>query len=45
MVTHRLTAIEQFDNICIVDNGSVVEQGNFAQLQQGVYFKRLLNRI
>lgn len=34
MVTHRLTALEQFDLLCIIDNGHLVEQGHYHQLIQ-----------
>ncbi|MDO4429823.1 MAG: cysteine/glutathione ABC transporter ATP-binding protein/permease CydC [Lonepinella koalarum] len=46
MVTHRLTNIEQFDQIVIVDNAELVEQGDFATLaNRHGFFYRLLNRI
>ncbi|QUG76480.1 cysteine/glutathione ABC transporter ATP-binding protein/permease CydC [Erwinia sp. E602] len=40
MVTHRLRGLEAFDRICVMDNGSLVEQGNHAQLvaKQGRYW-------
>ncbi len=47
MVTHRLTEIEQFDEICVVDNGQLMEKGDYSALstkEQGL-FKSLLNRI
>lgn len=39
LVTHRLYGLEQFDRICVIDNGQVVEQGTPAALmdQQGHY--------
>ncbi|MGQ0286028.1 heme ABC transporter ATP-binding protein/permease CydC [Pasteurellaceae bacterium 22721_9_1] len=47
MVTHRLTAIEQFDQIVVVDNACIVEQGSFQQLVNKPmgYFNRLMQRI
>ncbi len=46
MVTHRLTAIEQFNKICLIDNAKLVEEGSFADLQaQDGYFKQLLMRV
>lgn len=32
MVTHRLRGLENFDRICVMDNGSITEQGNHLQL-------------
>ena len=47
MVTHRLTAIEQFDQILVIDNGELVESGSFAQLMQQKtgFLKGLMERI
>ncbi|MBE2895618.1 cysteine/glutathione ABC transporter ATP-binding protein/permease CydC [Pasteurellaceae bacterium HPA106] len=47
MVTHRLTALEQFDRICIMDNARLVEQGHFATLaeRQDSLFNRFIHRI
>lgn len=47
MVTHRLTAIEQFDNLCIIDDGSLIEQGNYQTLmaKENGFFKQLVERI
>lgn len=47
MVTHRLTAIEQFDQILVIDNGELVESGSFAQLMQQKtgFLKGLMGRI
>lgn len=46
MVTHRLTYIEQFDKICVMDNAEMVEQGCFQALiaKKGI-FQQLLMRI
>ncbi|MBV7387892.1 cysteine/glutathione ABC transporter ATP-binding protein/permease CydC [Pasteurellaceae bacterium TAE3-ERU1] len=47
MVTHRLTALEQFDRICIMDNARLVEQGHFADLACAPesVFSRFIHRI
>ncbi|BFU59473.1 MULTISPECIES: heme ABC transporter ATP-binding protein/permease CydC [Rodentibacter] len=47
MVTHRLTAIERFDNICVIDEGKLIEQGNYTELvvKEDGFFKRLVERI
>ncbi|WP_075321336.1 heme ABC transporter ATP-binding protein/permease CydC [Histophilus somni] len=47
MVTHRLTALEQFDLLCIMDNSHLVEQGHYHQLiqQEKGFFKQLIERI
>ena len=47
MVTHRLTAIEEFDQICVIDDAKLVEQGDYAELSQkeNGFFKRLIERI
>lgn len=47
MVTHRLTAIEQFDKICVIDNGKLIEEGNYESLinKENGFFKRLVERV
>ena len=47
MVTHRLTAIEEFDQICVIDDAKLVEQGSYSELSQkeNGFFKRLIERI
>lgn len=47
MVTHRLTAIEQFDQIVVIDDAQLAEQGDFTTLadKPNGLFKGLLNRI
>lgn len=41
MVTHRLRGLARFDQIIVVDNGQIIEQGNHADLlaQQGRYYQ------
>ncbi len=45
-VTHRLVALPQMDNILLMDNGRIIEQGSHASLlaQQGRY-AQLMQRI
>ncbi|UEA17384.1 cysteine/glutathione ABC transporter ATP-binding protein/permease CydC [Pasteurella canis] len=47
MVTHRLTLIEQFDKIYIIDEAKLIEQGTYNELiqQENSYFKKLVARI
>ncbi len=47
MVTHRLTAIEQFDKICVIDEGKLIEQGNYESLitKENGFFRRLIERL
>lgn len=47
MVTHRLTAIERFDRICVIDDGRLIETGRFDELmkQEKSLFKQLTDRI
>ena len=47
MVTHRLTAIEQFDELCVIDEAKLIEKGTYAellQLEKG-FFKQLMERV
>ena len=47
MVTHRLTAIEQFDELCVIDEAKLIEKGTYAellQLEKG-FFKQLVKRV
>lgn len=41
MVTHRLRGLAHFDQIIVMDNGHIIEQGNHAELlaKQGRYFQ------
>lgn len=32
LVTHRLQGLEHFDKICVMDNGTIIEQGNHLEL-------------
>ena len=47
MVTHRLTAIEQFDGLFVIDEAKLIEKGTYAellQLEKG-FFKQLVERV
>ena len=47
MVTHRLTAIEQFDELCVIDEAKLIEKGTYAellQLEKG-FFKQLVEHV
>ncbi|AUU84766.1 cysteine/glutathione ABC transporter ATP-binding protein/permease CydC [Leclercia adecarboxylata] len=41
MVTHRLRGLADFDQIIVMDNGQIIEQGNHAELlaKQGRYYQ------
>ncbi|WP_196208269.1 cysteine/glutathione ABC transporter ATP-binding protein/permease CydC [Citrobacter sp. Res13-Sevr-PEB04-36] len=41
MVTHRLRGLSRFDQIIVMDNGHIIEQGNHAELlaRQGRYYQ------
>ena len=41
MVTHRLRGLSRFDQIIVMDNGHIIEQGNHADLlaRQGRYYQ------
>lgn len=41
MVTHRLRGLARFDNIIVMDNGQIIEQGNHAELMatRGRYYR------
>lgn len=41
MVTHRLRGLARFEQIIVMDNGQIIEQGNHAELlaQQGRYYQ------
>ena len=47
MVTHRLSSIEQFDKICVIDNGRLIEEGDYNSLitKENGLFKRLIERV
>lgn len=47
MVTHRLTAIEEFDELFVIDEAKLIEKGTYAellQLEKG-FFKQLVERV
>ena len=47
MVTHRLSSIEQFDKICVIDNGRLIEEGDYNSLitKENGFFRRLIERV
>ena len=47
MVTHRLSSIEQFNKICVIDNGRLIEEGDYNSLitKENGFFKRLIERV
>ena len=47
IVTHRLSSIEQFDKICVIDNGRLIEEGDYNSLitKENGFFKRLIERV
>ena len=47
MVTHRLTAIERFDKLCVIDQSRLIEQGSYRELihKPDGCFRRLAQRI
>lgn len=47
MVTHRLTLIDQFDQLYLIDEAKLIEQGHYNELinKEMGYFKKLTERI
>lgn len=47
MVTHHLSSIEQFDKICVINNGRLIEEGDYNSLikKENGFFKRLIERV
>ena len=47
MVTHRLTAIEQFDHLYLIDDARLIEQGSYHELasNEQSWFNQLTKRI
>jgi ABC-type multidrug transport system fused ATPase/permease subunit len=46
-VTHRLNTIQEFNKIIVLDQGTLVEQGQHSELiqKQGHYFKMWRNQM
>lgn len=42
MITHRIEDLKQCDNILVMQQGEIVQQGNFQQLQNQGFFAELL---
>lgn len=47
VIAHRLSTVKNADNIIVLDEGKIVEQGNHRQLteNQGVYFNLVKNQL
>ena len=45
VIAHRLSTIRNCDRILVMDNGGIVEEGNYEQLiEKGGYFAELVYR-
>ncbi|MGQ9444349.1 heme ABC transporter permease/ATP-binding protein CydD [[Pasteurella] aerogenes] len=42
MITHRIEDLKQFDQILVMQQGQIIQQGTFAQLQDQGFFAELL---
>ncbi len=47
IIAHRLSTVKNADNIVVLHNGKIVEQGNHEQLlaQRGAYFSLVKNQL
>ncbi|MDG6882359.1 ATP-binding/permease protein CydD [Phocoenobacter uteri] len=43
MITHRIEDLKQCDNVLVMKQGEIVQQGTFEQLENKGYFQQLLN--
>lgn len=47
IVAHRLSTVKNADNIVVLDNGEIIEQGNHTELtnKRGAYFQLVKNQL
>ena len=47
IVAHRLSTVKNADNIIVLENGEIVEQGNHADLtlKRGKYYELVKNQL
>ncbi|XP_062399140.1 ATP-binding cassette sub-family B member 9 isoform X2 [Sardina pilchardus] len=47
MIAHRLSTVERADNIIVIDNGHIVDQGTHGELmaRKGLYFKLVQRQV
>lgn len=47
VIAHRLSTVERADNIIVIDQGTVVDQGTHTQLmaRKGLYFKLVQRQV
>ena len=46
MIAHRLSTVEQYDRIVLLDNGRIVGVGNYKELEAGNHsFQKLVRRL
>ena len=47
LFAHRLSTVKNADNIIVLDNGEIIEEGNHIELvnKKGVYFKLVKDQL
>ena len=47
IVAHRLSTVKNADNIIVLENGSIIEQGNHLNLvkKRGAYYQLVKNQL